>query len=131
MPWTDEEVIIALREEADAMPNEFMRQRRLREARWLEKSGSLSASMFRTASSRLVRQCAICGRPALYRWYVEGRCRAHKMVHERADIVRRGQFARKSAVVEASTKQRNQILMAAERHHRACGRRKSSPGDHE
>ena len=79
LPWTDAQLAEACRAEAQAAPNDFLRARYERHATRADQ-GSINRSILRLALPRLIQVCTICGKPALYRWGTEGRCRAHRLL---------------------------------------------------
>lgn len=76
--FTDAEIVAALRAEAANMPHEFVKQRYVRLAGHLERTGRLSGLMLRLTLGRLVSTCWVCGDVALYRLGTFGMCRKHK-----------------------------------------------------
>jgi len=78
LPWTDEEFASAVEAEAEVAPNDFMRTRYLRFAAMARK-GHINRYVLRWALPRLITTCFFCGKTALYRVGVEGRCREHRL----------------------------------------------------
>lgn len=78
IPWTNEEIALALREAGANEPRDFLRQRHERAAVRLLETGRLCSAVLALALPVLVRVCRMCGKKALYRWGHEGRCSAHR-----------------------------------------------------
>ncbi len=86
VPWTNAEIIHALRTIAAEQPNEFLRERYERKAEWIETYHRFNARMLSEALPYLIRVCnyvtdegKVCGGRALYRYGNDGRCKTHKM----------------------------------------------------
>lgn len=80
IPFTNAQVVAAIRAEAAAQPNAFMAARWAFKADYLERTGRLSSRTLASALGRLITVCACCGKKALYRQGVTGRCREHRLV---------------------------------------------------
>lgn len=94
IPFTNEQIAAALDEEANELEASlatipttthhnrldqilyFVAKRRAQAA--FVRTGRLSSGILQVATSRLVKYCGICGKTALYRFGMNGRCRAHK-----------------------------------------------------
>lgn len=80
IPFSNAQIVAALREDAAGAYHEFGRLKMTRAADHLERTGRLSSWMFRQALPRLIKRCAICGKVALYRYGLSGRCRTHRLI---------------------------------------------------
>lgn len=80
IPWTNEEIALALQESGATEPNDYMRRKRENAAAYLLRTQRLSSGILGLALPFLVRVCAVCGKKALYRYGSEGRCSAHRDV---------------------------------------------------
>lgn len=79
VPFTDEQIDTAFAQWVAGMPNEFMRSKGQRYADYFKSTRRLSRAILRLLMAFLVKVCALCGKTALYRFGVEGRCKAHRM----------------------------------------------------
>lgn len=121
VPFTDAEVIAALEQDAEHQPNDYMRQKRLRDANYLRRTGRLSSGILGLALPYLVRICSVCGKVALYRYGSHGRCKTHKW-DAPADV--RRAFKERDAMAGergAMFDREDRIRDAAKKHHQACG----------
>ena len=120
IPFTNAQIVAALRAEAAAQPNAFMTGRWAFRADYLERTGRLSSRTLAAALGRLVTVCACCGKKALYRHGVEGRCREHRLVLTPAVVARRArwemfQMEKRAALNEADRERRGFMGHHAER----------------
>jgi hypothetical protein len=79
IPWTDAEIVVALREVADDEQSEYLKEKRLKTAEYFDRTGRLSKFILGLALPLLVKQCEECGKVALYRVGVRGYCREHRV----------------------------------------------------
>ena len=87
IPFSDAEI-------ADALHAEALERARESERAWLRvearkaRAGWVSGKGLNEALPRLVKVCGVCGKTALYRLNMVGRCRDHRFVPERATLRR-------------------------------------------
>lgn len=107
IPWTNAEIVAALDAEAERVPNEFLREKRLAQARWLEQTGRLSSRALRAVLPALITQCVgpDCSRPALYRIGRLGYCRIHKISPTAAYPARAAQRERQDSAWERAARE--------------------------
>ena len=77
VPWTNEEIALALEATAAVRAHEFTKQY------WLTRAAAVRRDRVRNrdlaeALPFLIRRCAVCGKRALYRSGNSGFCREHK-----------------------------------------------------
>jgi hypothetical protein len=80
IPWSTAQIVAALDAESARVPTEFLREKRMAQARRLEQTGRLSTRILNAVLPALITQCVgpDCSRPALYRIGTRGYCRIHK-----------------------------------------------------
>ena len=82
IPWTNEAIAVAL--DAEALDLEtsgqgiWLVKKHRNAAEYLRSGRPLSGAILRMALNRLVTVCGLCGKTALYRYGVQGRCREHR-----------------------------------------------------
>lgn len=82
VPWTDAQIVSALREHTRTMGNAFFAARINFWADHLERTGRLTSKTFGFALPLLVKACAVCGKTAHYRAGNIGMCRVHRDVKD-------------------------------------------------
>jgi len=78
VPWSNAEVVAALRQDADEVPSEWLAEKYRRRANKLEQGARLSSLDVRRVADRLITTCEFCGKKAFYRTKLSGRCREHR-----------------------------------------------------
>ncbi len=119
VPFTDEQ--IALQLEADAAVfakdgNNFMADRYAWRASQVRK-GHLSAPDLHRVFSAMIKECAICGKKALYLAGNSGRCSTHRMVKDSYAMRRRARIEQRESDFEQTNKQFDRLRAARERFH--------------
>lgn len=84
IPWNNAQIEIALQEEAVAQPTTFLRDRYLRRAAFVGRTGRITQRIVTLVADRLCKTCALCGKRALYRVGYAGRCQEHRFVGQEA-----------------------------------------------
>lgn len=82
IPYTDEQIIEALKEAIKGQAQFFQKVYQGKTERNFErlKEGKVSQAIIRFVLPYLIKKCNICGKTALYRYGMYGRCREHKFV---------------------------------------------------
>tara|TARA_R110000824_G_C14784869_1_gene632451 strand:- start:35 stop:445 length:411 start_codon:yes stop_codon:yes gene_type:complete len=88
IPWTDAEILAALRDEVQRSPNDWIRDARTVRADRFERSHRLSRFLLSQVIHVLVVRCEVCGKTAHYRVGVRGFCRAHRTSPQRVNPAR-------------------------------------------
>ena len=83
IPWTDAEIIAALRDEVQRSPNDWIKDARTARADRFEQSHRLSKFLLSQVIHVLVVRCEVCGEAAHYRVESRGFCRAHRTSPQR------------------------------------------------
>ena len=83
IPWTDAEILAALRDEVRRSPNDWIRDARTTRAERFERSHRLSQYLLSQVIHVLVVRCEVCGETAHYRVGSRGFCRAHRTSPQR------------------------------------------------
>jgi len=83
IPWSDAEIIAALRDEAQRSPNDWVREARTARADRFERSHRLSNFLVAQVLHVLVVRCEVCGETAHYRIGSRGFCREHRTSPQR------------------------------------------------
>ncbi len=124
VPWTNAQIVEAMRAEADAHPSEFRRAAIRKWADHVETTGRLSSKALGLALARLVVKCEFCERKALYRLGNVGRCSKHRDIkHEHTEQKAR-RLAFKAAMLERKRKAFDYAQLAYIAHHGASGKAK-------
>jgi hypothetical protein len=82
IPFTNAEVAQAILDEvAEAVcSQDEWKERQRKVAAYLLAGGDLTPAELHLMLPRLIKRCNVCGRKALYRVKMEGRCSQHRMV---------------------------------------------------
>ena len=83
IPWTDAEILAALRDEVQRSPNDWIKDARTARADRFEQSHRLSRFLLSQVIHVLVACCEVCGKTAHYRVGSRGFCRAHRTSPQR------------------------------------------------
>lgn len=97
IPWTDGQIADAILETPS--PSEFMRHKVETAAAYV-RTGRLSGPLLAMALPFLVKACELCGKKALYRIGLVGRCRAHRDVPSAAKNARVATFEQRHFAIE-------------------------------
>ena len=84
IPYTDAEIADQLARDADAVQRNPQYAAKLRSRANRARQGDVSSSDVGRVLDALIRDCAICGKKALYRTGHEGRCSTHRLVQSAA-----------------------------------------------
>jgi hypothetical protein len=124
VPWTNAQIVEAMRAEAEVHPSEFRRVAIHKWADHIESTGRLSSKALGMVLGRLVTTCEFCERKALYRLGNVGRCSKHRDVkHEHTDErSKRHEF--RSAMFERSRKAFDYRQLSQIAHHSVAGKLK-------
>lgn len=124
VPFTDTQIVAALRDLGNTVPSDFLKNRYYGLAAYLERTGRLSSIMLSLVVDRLITACACCGKKALYRAGNEGRCREHKYVPNTG--VEQYWHGRRTLANEksASYHEDNRMMVGVEQHRASVRRRR-------
>lgn len=83
VPWTNEAIAVALDAEATDLEtggqSVWLASKYRNAAEYLRSGRPLSGAILRMVLGRLITVCTLCGKTALYRYGMQGRCREHRM----------------------------------------------------
>jgi hypothetical protein len=82
IPFTDQQIAEGFREASKTTPNPLRQQWLIGIATRMEEGRPYfpMKAFFTCVAPLLAKQCEVCGKTALYRWGINGRCRVHKDV---------------------------------------------------
>jgi hypothetical protein len=123
VPWTNAQIVEAMRAEADVHPSEFRRVAIRKWADHVETTGRLSAKALGFVLGRLVTVCEFCERKALYRLGNVGRCSKHRDIKNEHTEARARRLQFKHAMMERRQKAFDRNQLEALSHHRSLGRK--------